>query len=476
MTAQPYISRVSPKMVRYLKLAASLGVKKDQMKRFLDAGYVSQPKQLEFHAAARAADDTENAREIGYGGARGGGKTHTTFAQVALDDCYRFPGLKVLFLRKVAKSANEAVEDLRQKVLFRTPHKFKENKNTIVFPNGSRIILGHFQYEKDIDNYLGLEYDIIVIEEATQLSQSKIDKIKTCNRSSKPGFRPRRYYTTNPGGIGHSWFKNKFVMPFRAKTEEANKTKFIPSTVYDNKKVNAEYKGELESLTGWLRKAWLDGDWDVFAGQFFDKFRYDLHTKDDSVFFTSDYISKNWENLQPWGAFDYGFVHWSVFYLGYKYDGKLYILDECAVRKSLVSQIGDAITETCGAWGLKPSQLRNIAAGTDCFATNSQTGDSIADALANKNIYINPAKTARMAGASKILTLIGDADLSIQPTAIINRRCRMLVEQLGTMIHNPTKAGDVLKVNADENGQGGDDGYDAFRYFCMEDTGSTGLF
>lgn len=476
MTTTATIPRVSAGTLKLIETAKSLGLPKDSLKRFLQAGYVPQPKQLLFHAAARAADDLENAKEIGFGGARGPGKTHATFAQVALDDCQRIAGLKVLFLRKIQKSANEAIEDLRQSVLFKTPHRYKEQKSTIVFPNGSRIILGHFQYEKDIDNYLGLEYDIIVIEEATQLSQSKIDKIKSCNRSSKDGFRPRRYYTTNPGGVGHQWFKSKFITPFREDREKENKTKFIFATSRDNKKLNSEYLGELKSLTGWLRKAWLEGDWDVFAGQFFDKFNYNLHTFDDSHFFTPDYLAKNWENIQPWGGFDWGYNHWAVFYLGYKHDGIIYVLDECAVRKQLDQTIAEEIKKCCERWDLKPSQLRNIAAGSDCFETNTQTGETKAEVFIRHGVYLNQANMARQTGWSKILTLLGDAEQGIPPTVKINRRCRMLIEQLPALEHNPDKPGDVKKTNADENGFGGDDAGDGFRYFVMDDTDSTGIF
>jgi len=474
MIAKPIFPKST---IEFLHLAKALGVPRDTIERFLKAGYVPQPKQLEFHAAARAADLGGEAIDIGFGGARGPGKTHATFAQVALDDCQRIPGLKVLFLRKVAKAANEAIEDLRQSVLFATPHRFKEQKSTIIFPNGSRILLGHFQYEKDIDNYLGLEYDIIVIEEATQLSESKIEKIKTCNRSAKPGFRPRRYYTSNPGGIGHGWFKAKFITPFRNKTEKKNQTKFIPATAKDNKKLNADYiKTVLEPLTGWLREAWLNGNWDVFAGQFFDKFDYELHTAPDSAFFTPKSLAANWENLMPWGGFDWGFIHWAVFYLAYKYEGKIYVLDECAVRKHLDEQIAKEIAATCQRWNLKPSQLRNIAAGTDCFEVNSQTGESKADVFTKHGVYLNPANTSRQPGASKILTLLGDIKQGIKPTVIINRRCTMLIENLPALIHNPKKPGDVLKVNADDEGRGGDDPYDGFRYLVMDDTDSTGIF
>lgn len=477
MTNQATLKRVNPETIALIRLAKDYGLPADSLERFLAAGYVPQPKQLEFHAAARRADTGGEANDIGFGGARGPGKTHATFAQAALDDCQRIPGLKILFLRKVAKAANEAIEDLRQSVLFQTPHTYKQQKSTIVFPNGSRILLGHFQYEKDIDNYLGLEYDIIVIEEATQLSESKIEKIKTCNRSAKPGFRPRRYYTTNPGGIGHGWFKSKFITPFRNKTEKQTHTNFIPATAKDNRKLNRDYiKTVLEPLTGWLREAWLLGNWDVFAGQFFDKFNYDLHTADDSAFFSPKYLAANWENIQPWGGFDWGFVHWATFYPAYKYEGKIYVFDECAVRKMLDQQIAEEIVKTCARWGLKPSQFRNIAAGTDVSGTNTQTGETKADVFAKHGVYLNLANTDRQTGASKILTLLGDIKQGIEPTVIINRRCTMLIENLPALVHNPDKPGDVLKTNADDDGRGGDDPYDGFRYLVMDDSDSTGIF
>ena len=84
----------------------------------------------------------------------------------------------------------------------------------LTFANGSRIIAGHFQAEKDIDAYLGLEYDVIGIEEATTLSSRKHQDISTCCRTSKPNWRPRIYSTTNPGGIGHAWYRTRFVAAF----------------------------------------------------------------------------------------------------------------------------------------------------------------------------------------------------------------------------------------------------------------------
>ena len=85
------------------------------------------------------------------------------------DDCQRVPGLKCLLLRKVGKSNLESFEDLRRRLFHRLGHEFAASRGVLSFANGSRIIAGHFQNEKDIDAYLGLEYDVIGIEEATTL-------------------------------------------------------------------------------------------------------------------------------------------------------------------------------------------------------------------------------------------------------------------------------------------------------------------
>ena len=100
------------------------------------------------------------------------------------DDCQRVPGLKCLLLRKVGKANLENFEDLRRRLFTRLPHEFSAFRGILTFKNGSRIIAGHFQNEKDIDAYLGLEYDVIGIEEATTLTARKYQDISTCCRTS----------------------------------------------------------------------------------------------------------------------------------------------------------------------------------------------------------------------------------------------------------------------------------------------------
>jgi phage terminase large subunit len=448
--------KLQPKAaLNFRQAVEAAGMPKDQLQRFLSFGYAPQSRQMRFHAACREADLIPLS--IGFGGARGGAKTHATFAQISLDDCQRRDGLKFLFLRKVAKSARESIADLRRKVLPRCPHEYKEQSGTIKFKNDSHIILGHFNYEKDIDQYLGLEYDGIAIEEATQLSEAKRKDILTCLRTSRTDWRVRDYNTTNPGGVGHNWFKRVFIEPYR-KNRQTN-TRFIPSTVYDNKMVDVDYRGKLENLTGWKRGAWLEGDWDIAAGQFFTNFRYDLHVVKPFE------IPSHWP---VWASLDYGFNHPTVCHLFAKNDGRIFIIGEYGERKKLVPSHAAAIKQLFARCRVDLARVNPFVAGQDAFAQRgNESGKTIADQYKDFGITLTPANTDRISGAGQVLGLLGDAENNIEPKLFIFDTCPRLIEQLPMMQHDPNRPEDVLKVDIDDDGNGGDDYYDSARYGVM---------
>jgi hypothetical protein len=238
---------------RYTDAAAAAGCPLDQVQRLIQFGIILTPKQLLAAAAARMADRADGPNKICVGGSRAGGKTHVVTSLMAADDAQRLPGYKGLFLRRVGKAAIESLLDLSKSVLRRVPHKLT-TRGVIEFPNGSRIVAGHFSSERDIDGYLGLEYDGIAIEEGTTLSQRKLDSIATCCRTSKPNWRPRIYYSTNPGGVSHNYFRKTFIQPFRDQKE--TDTRFVPFTIDDNPHVDGGNRTFLDNLTGWLKRAW----------------------------------------------------------------------------------------------------------------------------------------------------------------------------------------------------------------------------
>ncbi len=412
-----------------------------------------QPKQLQFAAAARACDKEDGPTAVGFGGARGGGKSHVVLSQIGADDCQRFAGLKVLYLRKVGKANKEQFDDYRKKLFGMLPHEYADYKGKLTFANGSMIIVGHFQNEKDIDAYLGLEYDIIAIEEGTTLTYSKFKNIITCLRSSKPGWRPRCYMSTNPGNIGHAWFKQMFIEPARRGTER--ETRFIASTVKDNLHVNKEYIQVLESLTGWQKRAWLEGDWDVCAGQFFTNWREDTHVLDR----VDESRAKRW-----FAALDYGFTHFTVCLLGFMDEnGDIFIVDEHARRQMVIEDHAYHIKSMMSLHNVAPWDLDYFAAGKDCFS-KKEDGRTIADDYNACGIAMIPAEVDRQNGWAELIKRIGDVDNGIKPTIYIHKRCKLLAATIPILQHDTNRPEDVEKVDCDDNGDGGDDAGDCCRY------------
>lgn len=438
--------------------ARSLNVPKNQITNFFLRQYIPQPKQLEFHAASRLADEEIGPDQVGFGGARGPGKSHAIFAQIALDDCQRCPGLKVLYIRKVAKNAREQFEDLRRVVLRGVPHEYNRSTGLISFADGSRIVIGHFKSESDVDQYLGLEYDVIAIEEATTLSLSKYKTLRDSNRTSKPNWRPRIYASTNPGNIGHGWFKERFITPARRNME--TDTRFVFATVDDNRFIDSGYKKKLEDNTGWKLRAYRFGDWDIAAGQFFSTWRHDDHVLPKAFL-----LPAHWP---VWASLDYGFNHPTVAYLLTENDGVVYIVGEYWARRRLVPQNADGIKAMLAKHGVDLKRLRSFEAGHDCF---SQKGDSngktIADQYQEQGVRLTPANIDRISGAARVLELLGDREHNIEARLKIFPACEKLIECLPILQHDPNRPEDVLKVDIDEDGNGGDDSYDSMRYGLM---------
>ena len=442
----------------FAQAAAKAGCPMDQTLNLVRAETCLQERQLAACAAARLCDHPDGPTAIGYGGARGGGKSHWLLAQMGVDDCQRVAGLKCLLLRKVGKANLEHFEDLRRKLFGKLPHEFSAFRGILTFPNESRIIAGHFQNEKDIDAYLGLEYDVIGIEEATTLTARKYQDISTCCRTSKPNWRPRIYSTTNPGGVGHAWYRAKFVQPMIERRE--TETRFISARVTDNSFSNPEYRKVLEGLTGWQKRAWLEGDWDIAAGQYFTTFRRDVHV-------VADFAATR---AREWFcAFDYGFAHYTVVLLGCRDgDGNTFIVDEHAERLWLPQRHAAAIKAMVGRHKIgdrkmELGDLRRFVAGADVFSRQGD-GSTVAQQYARHGIKLAPASMDRLNGWAAVQQGFGDAENDVRPTLFSHQRCKRLVETIPTLQHDPNRPEDVLKVDADDDGVGGDDAADALRY------------
>ncbi len=452
---------------RYRDAIQRYGNPPDQIANYEKAGIILQEKQLQFASWARKADSIDWANELGIGGARGPGKSFIVFAQAVIDDCQRFAGLKVLYLRKSGKAASEQILDLIKAVQGRmtrgVDYDYRERPNfKIEFPNGSTIVVGHFQTEAEALNYQGLEYDLLIIEELTHLSESGYKDLRTNQRTSKDGWRPRAYNSTNPLGPGHKWYKKRFVDPERKKIAfelREHKTCFIFATVDDNRFVNEEYVQNLDDLTGVKKEAFRLGNWDVSAGAYFSMWSYEHHVIDNFVEIPNDFML--------WGAMDYGFGHWNVFQLFGRAGETNYVLDELRHRLRYPHQIAPDIHNMLAKYGKTVHDLMYILAGADVFRKTGHTEMSINQKYAEHGIILSPADNSqgsRIAGATEIAELLGNPDGKIEPRLYICRGCTGIIETLPYLEHDPNNLDDVSKVDTGDDGEGGDDPYDTLRY------------
>lgn len=339
-------------------------------------GYPNE-KQKEFFKAT--------SRHIAYGGARGGGKSwamRRKFVLLAL----RYPGLKLLLLRRTLPELRENHIMPLLSELYGIA-AYKETDKSFTFPNGSRLKLGYCDHEKDVFQYQGQEYDVIGFEEATHFTESMKDFIVTSNRSTRKDFKPRVYYTSNPGNVGHHWFKRLFVdKDYRAKEKPENYV-FVSAKVYDNHVLmqnNPEYVETLESLPEKQRKAMLDGDWDAFDGQYFSEFNRDIHVIEPLV------IPKHWRRYV---AIDYGLDMLAAYWFAIDTQGFAYVYKELYESNLIISEAAKRIKEINGS-----DSIYRWYAPPDLWNRRQETGKSAVDLFRENGINFMKSNNDRVQG------------------------------------------------------------------------------
>ena len=272
---------------------------------------IPNERQKEFFAS--------RARFTAYGGARGGGKSWALRRKL-IAMCLRYDGLTCLLIRRTLPElkSNHVIPFLREYSGIIT---YSESERAILLPNKSKIYLGYCAADKDVLRYQGQEYDVIAIDEATQLSEFRFSVLTACLRGSTH-FPRRMYLTCNPGGIGHSWVKRLFVDRDFHSGENPDDYAFIPAMVYDNPillDADPQYLNSLKSLPPRLRDAWLYGRWDVFDGQFFPEFDHSIHVCPSKEIPT---------DLMRFIALDYGLDMLAALLIGVDQNGNIWVLRE----------------------------------------------------------------------------------------------------------------------------------------------------
>lgn len=430
---------------RYAIQAKNAGLPVEQVRNFMSSGYVALPNFLPFHAAARQCNERGfGVDRILLDGTRGSAKSHAVIAQIGLDDCQRFPGLKWLFLRKVQRAAAESFQDLVSRVLQGVPHK--ANSEKVTFSNESKILIGGYNDDNDIARYIGIEYDGVAVEEATQLSGDKLNKLFGSMRTSRQDWIPRSYLTTNAGGIGHSNIKKMFIDPAR-ENRETNTRRFF-SSYKDNPFINIEYKQYLEGLTGTLAKIWADCDWDTFAGQAFSQWDYDRHILRGALD-----IPAHWTRVRgiDWGYASPFSCLWGA-------------IDPDTNRVILYREVyGVGFTDRQQAERIKmatpPTENIAITFADPSMWTKRTITDiatSAADIYAQHGVYLTPGDNGRINGKRKIDRLLANLPDG-KPGLMVHESCANFIRTFPELIYDDKNPEDVDTSQEDH-------AYDALRY------------
>ena len=104
------------------------------------------------------------------------------------------------------------------------------------------------------------EYQFIGFDEMTQFDRDKYVKLGTRLRKPRKLDVPLRIRgASNPGGIGHEWVKQHFMVEGTAKGRY-----FVPARLVDNPSLDEEeYSESFAELDPVTKARWLNGDWDI---------------------------------------------------------------------------------------------------------------------------------------------------------------------------------------------------------------------
>ncbi len=371
-----------------------------------------------------------SARErfIAYGGARGGGKSWALRRKLILL-CLYYPGISILFIRRTLPELreNHIVPMIKE---LGTLADYSELRKTLSFRNGSRILFGYLDTDRDLLRYQGQEFDVIAIDEATQLTENQFVTLRAAMRGVN-SFPKRMYLTCNPGGIGHAWVKRLFVDRKFREGESPSDYRFIPAKVYDNKALmesDSGYLGMLRSLPKKLRSAWLDGNWDIFEGQYFPEFSEERHivppreVRDDERVFA---------------AIDYGFDMFAAVWLAEDREGNLYVYREYSRQGLTLSEAAEHfVRENRG------DRVEYIASSPDLWNRRQDSGKSGVTVMSEVRGLppLIRADSRRIIGWRTLREYLKAGD---GPSLTVSAECSGLPDCLKSLLHDKRNPEDV---------------------------------
>lgn len=334
-----------------------------------------------------------DAFEVLFGGAAGGGKSHGQLID-ALLYALEYPRSSQILFRSTFSDLEKSLIRKSRNLYPAKIANYNDSKHTWKLANGSIIDFGYIQYEKDVYQYQSAEYDVIRFDELTHFTEFEYTYMISRCRGANP-YPKHVKSSTNPGGIGHTWVKKRFIdigepnVVHKCKLDTGEETTrvFIPSLVEDNKfllKNDPDYVKRLDALPEKERKALKYGNWDIFDGVFFSEFNRRVHVIEPFE------IPEHWNRYI---ALDYGLDKFAVLFIAIDTKGKAYVYNYIH-REGLIASEAAQILKSY----MRKDKFKDIYAPTDLWATDRHTGKTTADIFMENGIDLTQASRKREAG------------------------------------------------------------------------------
>jgi len=416
-----------------------------------------------------------------YGGARGGGKTFSALGEFWIHAEMWGEDARGLMIRKTREDLKDTIATAER--MYGNAARYQEKGAFFKFANGARLYCAYLENDGDAEHYQGWSLTRVYVEELTQFaSPTPVFRLLGSLRSSK-GIRCQMRCTCNPGGPGHLWVKQWIVDhgPYRIITDdETGLTRtFIPALLTDNPallKSDPNYINRLKAVgSPQLVKAWLEGDWSVIEGAFFEEWSAARHVIEpfQIPWHWICFRAMDWGSAVPFSVGWYAVVQDDIWIGGrrlprfaivryrewYGWNGKQPNVGLKLTAEEVAKGIVSRETSPHG----KREEVRYGVLDPSAF--NVVAGPSIAETMGRHGVIFRRAdntrvtKDRRMGGWDQVRNrLKGDADGD--PMVFVFSTGRNLIRTLPVMQHDEHNAEDLDSDMEDHAA-------DELRYACM---------
>ena len=400
------------------------------------------PKQQKFLSA--------DADEVLFGGAAGGGKSYGQVID-AFIYAMKHPGSKQIIFRRTFPELDKSIIRTVLALYPRSLFKYNSTNHTGKFENGSILDFGYCDSANDVFKYQSAEFDVIRFDELTHFPEEIYTYLISRLRGAND-FPKSVKSSTNPGGIGHTWVKERFIdmgAPDEVHRFDTGTRIFIPSKVQDNCFLMAkdkDYIKRLENLDEKNKKALLYGDWDIFDGLYFEEFKRDIH------------VCKPFEIPSDWRryrAIDYGLDCFACLWIAVNSLGECYVYREFAKPDMVISDAASRANELS-----KGEQIKITYSPPDLWSRSQESGKSRVDLFRSGGLTLHKSDNNRVSGWMCIKEMLkpnanGDVKLHIFSTCTELIKCITSIQiddknpnDCATEPHNITHLPDALRYFA----------------------------